>query len=127
MRTQRWQDWVMLVFGVWLFITPFWMAGYASTVSIAAWNAYVLGVLVGLFAIVALASPRPWEEWVELVLGIWLLISPFVLAFSTAEPGATLNAVILGVLIIIDSLWALGAAARSARRFARRDAASSGG
>lgn len=113
MKTQRWQDWVMLIFGVWLFFTPFWMFGYASAASVAATNAYILGILVALFAIIALAAARPWEEWVELVLGIWLVISPFVLGFYSVESGAAWNAVILGALVIIDSIWALSIARAS--------------
>jgi hypothetical protein len=29
-----------------------------------------------IFAIVALTALRPWQEWVNLVLGAWLLVSP---------------------------------------------------
>ena len=107
MQAKRWQDWVMLILGAWLFLSPFWMPGYASTQSVAAWNAYVLGVLVVIFAWWAIVSPRPWEEWVNLVLGIWLIIAPFVLAFNTSEPGATWNQIIVGVLIGADAIWAL--------------------
>lgn len=109
MKAQRWQDWVMLIFGAWLFFSPFWMAGYASNTSTAAWNSYIFGVLVAIFALAALATPRRWEEWVELALGVWLVISPFVLAFYRVEYGAAWNQIILGVLIAVDSLWALAA------------------
>jgi len=107
MQTKRWQDWVMLVLGAWLFISPFWMAAYASTQSVAAWNAYVLGVLVVICAWWALAAPQTWQEWVNLVLGIWLIIAPFVLAFYRNESGAAWNSVILGVLIGADAIWML--------------------
>lgn len=109
MKTQRWQDWVMLIFGLWLFFSPFWMAGYATSGSIAAWNSYVLGVLVVGFAWAALATPQRWEEWIELALGVWLVISPFVLVFYKTEFGAAWNQIILGVLIAIDALLALAA------------------
>ncbi|MFL6623249.1 MAG: SPW repeat protein [Sulfurifustis sp.] len=109
MRTQRWQDWVMLVLGIWLFLSPFWLTGYASTQSVAAWNSYVFGVLVAGFAWAALANQRRWEEWVELVLGIWLIISPFVLGFYRAEYGAAWNQIVLGVLIAADAAWVLAA------------------
>ena len=71
----RWQDWFMLALAAWLFISPFWMAGYASSSSVAAWNSYILAVLVAAFAIAALATPQRWEEWVQLVLGVWLVIA----------------------------------------------------
>jgi len=100
----------MLFFGAWLFFSPFWMQGYASAGSVGAWNSYVLGVLVGIFAIAALATARRWEEWVQLVLGFWLVISPFVLSFYAREYGAAWNQIILGLLIGFDAVWALAAA-----------------
>lgn len=109
MKTQRWQDWLMLIFGIWLFFSPFWMEGYASAQSVAAWNSYIFGILVAAFAAAALRAPRPWEEWVELAIGVWLVISPFVLGFYRVEYGAAWNQIILGVLIGIDALWALAA------------------
>jgi hypothetical protein len=109
MKTQRWQDWLMLLFGVWLFVSPFWMPAYASTAGVAAWNSYVLGVLTVIFAWVALASGRIWEEWVNLALGIWLIIAPFVLRFYGTETGAAWNQIILGILIGADAIWVLGA------------------
>ena len=106
MRT-RWQDWGMFALGTWLFIAPFWMAGYASPVSTAAWNSYVLGIMTVIFAIAALARPRRWEEWVEIALGIWLVISPFVLLFYANENGAAWNTIIVGLLIGVDAIWVL--------------------
>ncbi len=113
MRTQRWQDWVMLVLGAWIFFSPFWMTGYASNSSVAAWNSYILGALVALFAAIALARAQRWEEWVELGLGAWLVISPFVLMFYSSENGAAWNQIIVGVLIAADAIWVLSAYQRS--------------
>lgn len=107
MREKRWQDWVMLVFGIWMLVSPFWMAGYASHASMAAGNAYILGILVIGFAWAALATANRWEERVELVLGVWLIIAPFVLRFWTGEHGAGVNSLVLGILIALDAIWAL--------------------
>jgi len=103
----RWQDWLILAFGAWLCLSPFWLVSYASPVSTAAWNSYVVGVLVVLFALAALARPRRWEEWVEIVLGIWLVISPFVLLFYGNEKGAAWNTIVLGLLIGADAIGVL--------------------
>ena len=35
----RWQDWLNLVLGIWLFFTPFFYQ--LSTLNAAAWNAYL--------------------------------------------------------------------------------------
>ncbi len=107
MQSKRWQDWVMLILGAWLFFSPFWMSAYASTTSIAAWNAYVLGAVVVVFACWAIASPQTWEEWTNLALGAWLIIAPFVLAFYNSESGAAWNQIVIGLLIAGDAAWAL--------------------
>lgn len=105
MKAQRWQDWILLILGIWLFFSPFWLPGYMAATSVAAWNAYIFGVLVFAFAWAALTSPHRWEEWLQLAFGIWLLISPYVLGFSTHEAGAARNAVIVGILVGLDAIW----------------------
>jgi O-antigen/teichoic acid export membrane protein len=107
MKAQRWQDTTMLLLGVWLFASPFWLEGYSSQESVAAVNSYILGVLVAVFAVMALATQRSWEEWIEGALGAWLVISPFVLTFYGSEYGAALNHIAVGLLIIVGALWAL--------------------
>lgn len=99
----RWQDWFNLVFGAWLIIAPFVAVGAAGDV--AAWNSYVCGVIVAVFAIVALVRPQVWEEWLNLIVGIWLIIAPFALGY-TDQPGPMWNQIIVGLLIGADALWA---------------------
>lgn len=104
---QRWQDWVVLALGAWLFLAPFFM-GYASLSGPAAWNSYVLGALVAAFAIAALWQPEsPSEEWVNLVLGLWLVIAPFVLGFYATEAVAAWNHFIVGILVVGDAVWSM--------------------
>jgi hypothetical protein len=105
----RWQDWIMLIFGAWVFFSPFWMPAYVSSHNAAAWNAYIFGALAFIFAWAALSTRKLWEEWLNLLIGIWLVISPFVLAFHRAEPGAAWNQIILGVLMGLDAIWVLSA------------------
>ena len=45
-------------------------------------------------------------SWIEVLAGIWLIISPWVLQFS-AETGATYNSVILGLIVGIIGLIAV--------------------
>lgn len=108
-RKQRWQDWVMLAFGVWLFFSPF-IFQFSSYSGIAAINEYVLGIAVAAFAITALVVPRIWEEWVNLALGVWILLSPFVLGFygsQLAESTGAWNNLLIGLLIGGDAAWAV--------------------
>ena len=41
---------------------------------------------------------RKWQDWANLVLGLWLVLSPLILGFSGTS-SATWNAVILGLLV----------------------------
>lgn len=101
----RWQDWVNLVLGVWLFLAPVFMLAPSGT-GVVAWNGYIFGAAVVVFSIWALAQPHRWEEWINLVIGVWLIIAPFVLGFS-GHIGPMLNHIIVGVVIGIDALWAM--------------------
>jgi hypothetical protein len=49
---------------------------------------------------VTFTPPKQWEDWCDWVLGIWLLLSPWVLLFAD-EPLATRNAVIVGLAIAV--------------------------
>lgn len=56
-----------------------------------------------------------YGSWFNVILGIWLIISPWVVGFSDIT-GATWNAVIVGIVVAIVGLWAaLGSTATAAR------------
>lgn len=110
-RTMKWQDWVTLVLGVWLFFSP-WILGFYSAMPGASWNFFVLGVAFVVFAAFALNLRTLWEEWVNLVLGIWMIISPWILAYN-ANTTARDDAVIVGIIVAVMAIWTL--AARSSR------------
>lgn len=99
----RWQDYVNLVLGVWLIVAPWIGVGVHN--DLAAWNSYVAGFAVAILSIAAIARSRLWEEWLNLVVGLWLILAPFVLYF-TAQSGPTWNHIIVGVVIAIDAAWA---------------------
>jgi hypothetical protein len=45
-------------------------------------------------------------SWINLILGIWLIISPLLIGYSTSHVPAG-NNVVLGVLLIASSWWIL--------------------
>lgn len=100
---QRWEDWLNLALGVWLFISP-WFLGYSEN-AVAAWNAYIVGAAFAIVALIALAKPERWEQWINVAIGAWAVISPWVLGFA-AVAAATWNAVIVGVVVLVISLEA---------------------
>ncbi|RJF97014.1 hypothetical protein D3870_19410 [Noviherbaspirillum cavernae] len=105
MTTRRWQDWGNLLLGAWLFVSP-WVMLYPADVPSAMWNAYILGSAIVVFAIIAIYLPRAWEEGLNMLFGLWLVISPWVLGFSMYRD-ITANAVIVGVFVAALAAWAM--------------------
>lgn len=103
MITGRWQDWANLLLGSWLFVSP-WTLDYAGTT--AAWNAYGIGAGIVMFAVVAAYIPKFWEEMINTLLGIWLVVSPFALGF-TADERIALHTVVVGILATAFAVWAM--------------------
>lgn len=103
MSGKRWQDWLMLVLGVWLFLSPLFL-GYTD-VARAAWNAYVVGSGLIAFSLVAILRPALWGEWINLVLGAWLILAPFLLPHESGV--ARWNHLIVGILVVADALAAI--------------------
>ena len=88
--------------GVWLVISP-WALRYASD-SIATRNAVIVGALLIAAAAGAMLVPRAWEEWTEMVFGLWLVVAPMVLGFG-GDQTAQLVAVATGVVVAALALW----------------------
>lgn len=92
--SRQWQDWTVLLLGAWLLLSPFLLdQNHAAATS----NAHIVGLCFVLFGAVALVEPRMWEEWLNLALGGWLVVSPFVLGFAH-HPVAAWNAITVGFI-----------------------------
>src|ERR1700716_1031949 len=68
-----------LILGAVLFVSPWIFAFSAGAVSA---NANVAGIAIAILAIAALAAFAVWEEWLNLIVGLWVLVSPWVLGFQ---------------------------------------------
>ena len=104
MEERKSKDWVTLVLAICLFISP-WIIGFTAAM-VPAWNAWIVGVLLGALALATLSMFAEWEEWVNLALGLWLIVSPWLLGFA-ADRNVMITHVILGVLVIAASAWAV--------------------
>lgn len=104
MKTKRWQDWLNLLLGAWLFASP-WALKYADDGSFAARNAWLLGAAIISVAALAIYLPRAWEEVVNFILGAWGIAAPWVLGFAAHQEAMT-NTVVVGAVVAILALWA---------------------
>lgn len=71
-----------LVLGMILFFSP-WLFGLPTGVQ---WQtASIAGILIAALSIAALAAFAVWEEWLNLFVGLWLIVSPWLLGFQDGE------------------------------------------
>ena len=92
-----------LVLGAILFCSP-WLFGFgAGKVSE---NATISGLVIAILAIAALAAFAVWEEWLNLIVGLWTMVSPWVLGFqgTTAMTVHVLIGAAVAVLAAIE-IW----------------------
>ena len=69
-RNEAFADVINLILAAWLFLSP-WIVGFSGVMP-AAWVAWLTGIAIGVFAIAALSAFAEWEEWINLILGLWL-------------------------------------------------------
>ncbi len=91
-----WEDWVDMVLGAWLAISP-WILGFTDN-GPATRNALIVGVAVAVLSGSTFLVYHIIEEWIDVALGIWLIISPWVLGAS-GNSGVVADFVIVGALV----------------------------
>lgn len=75
-------DVVNLILGMILFFSP-WLFDLSAG---AQWQtASITGIFIAVLSIAALAAFAVWEEWLNLVAGLALIVSPWLLDFQNSE------------------------------------------
>ena len=108
----KWRDEAILdvyklVLSVFLFLTPWFFAFAHGTARVEIWTSGLLLALTSCAAIVAFAK---WEEWISLLLGIWITAAPWVFNFQHT----TAAKISVGVGCVVAFLAALGMVAAKA-------------
>jgi hypothetical protein len=83
-----------LILGMILFFSP-----WAFDLSMGAqWQtASIVGVVIAVLSIAALAAFAVWEEWLNLIAGLTLIVSPWLLGFQDSD-AMTIDVVIGGIV-----------------------------
>ncbi len=100
------QDWLNLLLGLWILISP-WVLGFIQDAA-AAETATGIGFLIVAAEVFTFSRLRPLEEWINLGLGAWLALSPWLLNISSAAAridfiGSGLAVCLLAVYELADS------------------------
>lgn len=102
---RRWQDGANLVFGLWLFISP-WVLAYPDVLKGVSWNSWIIGLALAVLTITSIITRRKWQEFVNLVLGSWIFFTPVIFDMIETRTAAW-NHYILGTLIVISAVWSI--------------------
>ena len=98
----HWRDAANLIIGLWLAISP-WALSYAVH-AVPTWNALIVGVIIAVAAAGALVAFHKWEEWINVALAAWLIVSAFVPEFASTST-VLWNQLVVGGLVGILALW----------------------
>ena len=68
-----------LLLAVVLFASPWFFAHASRAAGLDLWLSSAAIIILSLAAMIAYST---WEEWINLALGLWLVISPYLLGFA---------------------------------------------
>lgn len=103
-RVKHWQDPVNALVGIWLIVSP-WLLGFSGVV-IATTTTAAVGALLLASSLGAMQFAQAWEEWLDVVLGVVLMLLPFVFGFDDV-PAALQNALVCGAAVTFLAFWVL--------------------
>jgi hypothetical protein len=92
-----------LILGALLFVSP-WL--FAFDEGLSSQNAIISGIAIAVLSVAALANFAVWEEWLNLIVGLWVVVSPWLMDFqgTTAMAVHVIIGIIVAVLAAIE-LW----------------------
>jgi hypothetical protein len=89
-----------LILGMILFFSP-WLFGLSAG---AEWQtASTVGIFIAVLSIAALAAFAVWEEWLNLIVGLALIVSPWLLGFQNSD-AMTVDVVIGAIVAALAAL-----------------------
>ena len=103
-----WEDWVGMLLGVLIMVSP-WFPMQASEAidaerSHLILNSFIVGMLVLGLAQLEYVALQRWEEVAEIVLGLWLIASPFVLGYSGDDLLRAWHVALGAIIVLIGAL-----------------------
>lgn len=105
---RRWQkesvlDLYNLLLAALLFIAP-WL--FRLTNGPGRMDMWATGPVIALISLAALIAYKDWEEWVNVLLGLWLIASPWFIGFAhtRAMHFSIAAGIIIAFLAVLD-LW----------------------
>jgi uncharacterized membrane protein HdeD (DUF308 family) len=105
-ETRPWtriQDWVSLLAGAFLALSPIWL----EVTTTVMWGMVILGAAIAVMALIALAMPGAYiDEWMMALVGAAAFVAPWVLSYTDVQ-AATWSSWAVGVVVVVASLAAV--------------------
>jgi len=93
---KQWEDWCNWLLGIWLCLSP-WTLRFELEPT-ATRTAVISGALLILAELLTLSIYRDWEEWINVILGAWLVVCSWLLGI--VSPAARHNFIVVGLLVM---------------------------
>lgn len=103
-KVLRWEDWAGVALGAWLVASP-WVLGFSASNG-ATVNAFALGIALMLLELMEFEEHEPAKDWIDLLAGLWLAVSPVALDFVSLRL-ASVSTVAVGLLAVLSAAWAM--------------------
>lgn len=105
-ETRPWtriQDWVSLIAGVVLALSPIWL----EVTTTVMWALIIGGAVIAVMTLVALAMPGAYiDEWMMALLGAATFVAPWVLSYTDVQ-AATWTSWAVGLVVVVAALAAV--------------------
>jgi hypothetical protein len=98
---KEWQDGVSLLLGIWLCVSP-WALHFTDD-STATNTVLYVGFIMIVAEVFTLSALGILEEFIDVVLGAWLLVSVWL--FSISTPNARLDLIASGLVVLLFSFY----------------------
>jgi len=102
LRRESALDLYTVMFGLFLFVSP-WLFAYVNEG--ARIDLWASGAAIAALSAAAIITFADWEEWLNLLLGFWLMVSPWALGFMHTK--AMHVSIALGAMVAFMALLEL--------------------
>ena len=102
LKHQLWEDGASMIIGLLVVLSP-WLSDVTTSAAMMTATGFV-GVLIVAMAGLETVSLRRWEEVIESLCGVWLIVSPFIFGYGG---GLRSWHIALGVLVVLLALFEL--------------------
>lgn len=98
-----WKGIIAIILGIWFIIAGFIpaMVGQGNFL-----NSLIVGIILAVIGFMMVPSGAAWQGWaVAIIGGVWMIISSFISAITGNGTASMINYLIVGIIVIIVSLF----------------------